>query len=394
MGCKNSRDCHEDVNPFDMKGHRSLSRMNNTPRARSSSQSSKRQSPGAESTSRDGSANQDVVERRYPVEDVPLVLSRFESLPSGAIKRSVFTVYDGDTITLRGKDNAKVRLLAMDTPEVQDHEPYALEARDFVAKLILKKDVFLVFEGQEKDRYGRYLAYVYIKDKSVPPFRFINVNIAVIEVGLANYYHPQPTPLTIDSVFLQAQGAARSKKLHLWKDVCEDYVVYRTAHGRAFHRKNCRSIEHVPLSSMIMKEALDEGYYACRDCHPNWASKGKHITDHLPKAAPENAHKDGSIVAAVARKPAAATEDVITAKNDDEPKVPSAAADDHAPVAASSENSERAIVAQGPTVSSEVSESAAHEPLVTNETVVTEQLCGDAKETVSTTDKTESQDLV
>lgn len=306
-----------------------MSRMNNTPRARSLSASAKRRSPGAESTGRDDSASQEVIERRYPVEEVPLVYSRFASLPSGAIKRSVFTVYDGDTITLRGKDNAKVRLLAMDTPEVQDHEPYALEARDFVAKLILKKDIFLVFEGQEKDRYGRYLAYVYVKDKSVPPFRFINVNIAVIEVGLANYYHPQATPLTIDSVFLQAQGAARSKKLHLWKDVCEDYLVYRTAHGRAFHRKNCRSIEHVPLSSMDMKEALDQGFYPCRDCHPNWASKGKHITDHVPKAAAPQTQQEGPSYAAVARKPAPAVEaEKEDAENNAEPAAAATDVDD------------------------------------------------------------------
>jgi micrococcal nuclease len=258
----------------------------------------------------------DVSARRYEVTEVPLKLSRFASLPAGAIKRSVYSVYDGDTITLRGKDNAKVRLLAMDTPEVQDHEPYALEARDFVAKLLLKKDVYLVFEGQEKDRYGRYLAYIYVKDKSVTPFKYINVNIAAVEVGLANYYHPQTNPLVLDSVFIDSQKFARKQKLHLWKDVVEDVMVYRTAHGRAFHRKKCRSIEHVPLSSMLMSEALDEGYHPCRDCHPNWASK-------LPKVGPHS-KSSTTTFAAVVPKPVS-TNDTTAAENEEAPVAVAAA---------------------------------------------------------------------
>lgn len=346
MGCKNGREkgC-QDVNPFDLAQQRSESRRNATPRSRSSSR-------GTSVTHGERSADEEAPGSpavRYPVTEVPIVFSRFKSLPSGAIKRSVFSVYDGDTITLRGKDNAKVRLLAMDTPEVQDKEPYALEARDFVAKYLLKKPIYLVFEGQEKDRYGRFLAHVYAKDMSVPPFKYICVNLAVVEVGLANFYHPQGTPLVLDDLFLRAQASARKQKLHIWKDVCEDMIVYLTAHGQAFHKKSCRSIAHVPLTSLIMHEALDQGHYPCRDCHPNWASK----------AACAAAHSAHSKNAAVVKKPVSSAEVDTLADGSAAAVAAQPERADEAPLADEAPPADAAIADQSPSTDAA---NATHEP--------------------------------
>lgn len=311
MGCKNSRPCTRDQNQFHelrdkrsrSESRRNLSPVNGAVQAEGST-------PRSRSTSarRDTSADSSAEPFRpiVPLTEVPLVLSRFEKLPAGTIKRYVYRVYDGDTITLRGEDNAKVRLLAMDTPEVQDSEPYAIEARDFVAKYLLNKKVYLTFEGAETDRYGRYLAYVFVKEVSVPSAPYLCINIATVEAGLANYYHPQGTPLSMDELFLKAQKSARQAHINIWHEVCEDFIVYLTAHGKAFHRKECRSIQHVALTSMTMGEALDVGHYACRDCHPNWASKllllqrdtqavldkKRHHVEKTPVATSENVERN------------------------------------------------------------------------------------------------------
>lgn len=278
MGCKNSKS-KESQNRFDTSRGRSESQHSSGKSPRNHSRTPSTTPRSARNRDRESQREKEeekklqAVRPRVTVTEVPLEFARFESLPADCIKRYVYRVYDGDTITLRGEDNAKVRLLAMDSPEMQDNEPFAVEARDFLAKYILDKKVYLGFEGVQKDRYGRYLAYVFVKDASVPPYRYLCANIAVVEAGLGNYYHPQGTPLTFDTIFLDAQRSARHRKINVWNGVDENYEVYVTPHGHAFHTKTCLSVQNVPLSCIVMRDALDQGQYACRDCHPNWASK-------------------------------------------------------------------------------------------------------------------------
>lgn len=88
----------------------------------------------------------------------------------------VIKVYDGDTITVASKlpynksplYRFSVRLNGIDTPEIKgknvNHEEkeVAKNARDFLAKLILHKNVEL--KNIKTEKYGRVLADVYFKD--------------------------------------------------------------------------------------------------------------------------------------------------------------------------------------------------------------------------------------
>ena len=51
------------------------------------------------------------------------------SLPNDAEQHTVRNVYDGDTLTL--KDERRVRLLGIDTPEIKENQPYAEEAKAY-----------------------------------------------------------------------------------------------------------------------------------------------------------------------------------------------------------------------------------------------------------------------
>ncbi|BFM13028.1 thermonuclease family protein [Simiduia litorea] len=75
----------------------------------------------------------------------------------------VTRVYDGDTVQL--VDGRKVRLLNINAPEL-DHKgdgdhAFAREATAYVTHwLRARDDVFLVFDRERKDRYGRWLAHL------------------------------------------------------------------------------------------------------------------------------------------------------------------------------------------------------------------------------------------
>jgi hypothetical protein len=84
-------------------------------------------------------------------------------------------VIDGDTIVM---GNQSVRLLGINSPE--HGEFYFDEGKEFLEMVLLGKEVRLEFGIPRYDKYGRALAYVY-RDKA-------NVNLEMVEEGLANYY--------------------------------------------------------------------------------------------------------------------------------------------------------------------------------------------------------------
>ena len=81
---------------------------------------------------------------------------------------SVNRVVDGDTIKIdyNGKEES-VRLIGIDTPESvhsnkEKNTKEGLIASQFTKDKLEGKDVFLEFDVQERDQYGRLLAYVWI----------------------------------------------------------------------------------------------------------------------------------------------------------------------------------------------------------------------------------------
>jgi len=81
----------------------------------------------------------------------------------------VARVVDGDTVrvVINGQEEA-IRLIGVDTPETvhptRGEEPYGREASDFTKGLLEGRSVYLEFDVEERDRFGRLLAYLYIDD--------------------------------------------------------------------------------------------------------------------------------------------------------------------------------------------------------------------------------------
>lgn len=126
----------------------------------------------------------------------------------------VTRVVDGDTFEIvnRGKSE-KIRLIGVDTPETVKPnsavEPYGPEASSFTKKMIEGKKVRLEFDVQERDKYGRILAYVYLEDGT-----FLNARL--LEEGLATTMTVPPN-VRMAETFLSLQKKAQKEKKGMWE---------------------------------------------------------------------------------------------------------------------------------------------------------------------------------
>jgi len=124
---------------------------------------------------------------------------------------SVAYIFDGDTF--RARSGERVRLLGINTPEVahnaQPEQPYAKAAKRRLTQLILGKSVRLRLDKEKKDKYGRTLAQIYLRDG-----RWVN-QILVAE-GLAHVYTFAPNFQWTDGL-LKAEQMARTDMRGLWK---------------------------------------------------------------------------------------------------------------------------------------------------------------------------------
>jgi len=123
----------------------------------------------------------------------------------------VTRVIDGDTIELANGE--KVRYIGVDTPELhhpqKEVEYYAREAYEANRRLVEGKRVRLELDVEERDRYGRILAYVYIDGLMVNEWLVAN-----------GYAHVATFPPNVKYAerFLQLEREARQAKIGLWAD--------------------------------------------------------------------------------------------------------------------------------------------------------------------------------
>lgn len=115
---------------------------------------------------------------------------------------------DGDTLWLSGI--GKVRLIGVDTPEVYgDDECYGPQASAFVERTLpLGSTVRYRLGTEERDRYGRALAYVYLDGG-----RFLN--LLLVRRGFAQVLTVPPN-VEFAERFARAARRARAAGRGLW----------------------------------------------------------------------------------------------------------------------------------------------------------------------------------
>jgi len=88
----------------------------------------------------------------------------------GKVKRCI----DGDTIVM--EDNTRIRLNNLDAPEIS--QTYGIQAKQFISSLVLNKEITGIKKG--KDKYGRTIADLYVKD--------LWINKLIVDSGYAYVY--------------------------------------------------------------------------------------------------------------------------------------------------------------------------------------------------------------
>ena len=129
------------------------------------------------------------------------------------VEGTVVRVVDGDTIHVRiGARVEKVRYIGVNTPEVhhptKGEEPGGREAAEVNRRLVEGQAVRLELDMQERDRYGRLLAYVWIGD--------LMINAELVRLGYAQVMTIPPN-VRYQEVFLKLQREAREAGRGLWR---------------------------------------------------------------------------------------------------------------------------------------------------------------------------------
>lgn len=141
-------------------------------------------------------------------------------------------VIDGDTVILA--DNQRVRLIGINAPET-DHRRYGKkgqkfgnESKDYLKRMIEKKDVRLESGDEAFDRFGRRLAYLYLQDGTF-------VNRKMVETGNAEVF--RKFPFKFRKEFLELEQAARADKLGMWGERTPSFLDWIAEYWAEFNRK-------------------------------------------------------------------------------------------------------------------------------------------------------------
>ena len=214
---------------------------------------------------------------------------------------TVVRVVDGDTAVFRLADGTeeKVRFIGVDTPEsTTETEAYGKEASAYTAKALPEGTaVLLEKDAEERDRYGRLLAYVWLTEPTAlteAELRNKMFNAKLAGDGYAQQMTIQPNSKYAE-YFTTFVAEARNAERGLWSpDVAgataaasapktapkvapkpkpkatpsdDGGTVYITDTGEKYHSGGCsylRTSKHATSRS----DAEAQGYTPCSRCDP------------------------------------------------------------------------------------------------------------------------------
>jgi micrococcal nuclease len=153
----------------------------------------------------------------YRVTGLVIPLTRYVN-PARMTSARVIKIVDGDTIKLEiaappegVSEQETIRLIGIDTPETVDPrkpvQRFGQEASDYVAHRLLDTTVYLAFDDDLRDYFGRLLAYVFLENGTC-------FNLELISEGYGFAYVKYP--FFFMQEFKQAERAARYGKRGLW----------------------------------------------------------------------------------------------------------------------------------------------------------------------------------
>lgn len=127
-------------------------------------------------------------------------------------------VIDGDTIRIvRGGRTQLVRLAGIDAPEKEGpythREAFSGDAARYLEKLVYRKTIYLEAAKPALDRFGRFLAFVFLEEGTF-------VNGELIRAGYAQVFWKAESPYK--KTFVQLEQEAKRRCLGIWSAACPE----------------------------------------------------------------------------------------------------------------------------------------------------------------------------
>ena len=191
----------------------------------------------------------------------------------------VLRVVDGDTFTVdfNGTEE-KVRLIGVDTPEsvhpdASKNTEAGTAASEYTKSLLTGKDVTLEFDVQERDKYGRLLAYAYV-DGYMLNKKLLQDGYAVIATYPPNVKYLEDFKAIAGSKTAesdQASGNASQSQSTSAGNIAEAAYI-GNANTKKFHVASCSSVKKMSNENKIAlanrTDAISRGYDPCGICNP------------------------------------------------------------------------------------------------------------------------------
>ncbi|MDR3171869.1 MAG: thermonuclease family protein [Treponema sp.] len=144
-----------------------------------------------------------------------------EAALSRMVKAEVVGHVDGDTVRVRIPNPPKdlgtvetIRMIGVDTPETvhpkRPVEYFGIEASNFTKERLLNRQVYLAFDWDLRDRYGRLLAYIYTEDGQC-------FNASLVREGYGHAYISYAFQFIEE--FKNLEADAKNKKRGLWSNI-------------------------------------------------------------------------------------------------------------------------------------------------------------------------------
>jgi len=179
-----------------------------------------------------------------------LLIVSFTSVNAQSLQQ-VRWVVDGDTIILRGGE--KVRLLGINTPELEHNgrvaEQGALPAKQYLQKMLAQHQVYLEYDVEKVDHYGRSLAYVFLDNG-------LHVNSELLKSGMATL-SIHPPNIKYSHTLSMAQKYARSRETGVWSQASHQLnpatvqVVSKLKHRWGRFKGRVQSIQYTKKGAKL-----------------------------------------------------------------------------------------------------------------------------------------------
>ncbi|MHB1016598.1 MAG: thermonuclease family protein [Coriobacteriia bacterium] len=217
-------------------------------------------------------------------------------LPEPAIQTVAATVThvtDGDTIDVRMPDgsNESVRFIGVDTPETAfETEPYGKEASAFTSQVLdINSTVYLETDIEQRDRYGRLLAHVWLEVPQQVNDAEIRAHLFNAQLLLAGYANLMTVPPNVKYVeYLTGyESEARTASAGLWaptpvaapppaalapQPAAPAGAYIANSNTGKFHHASCSSVDDMKPEHKVPYESRDaavaDGYVPCKRCNP------------------------------------------------------------------------------------------------------------------------------